>query len=119
MGYETLGIVPMSLLEKSVLCMFHSASCQSLVYAGVEIVTYKVIYDLVDEMRARMEGRLASVDERLDIGEAEVRAIFGSSKGKVAGCLVTDGYLRRDCIVDVRAPHLPSPLSELCVSGRP
>lgn len=74
--------------------------------AGVEIVTYKVIYDLVDEMRARMEGRLATVDERIEIGEAEVRAVFGSSKGKVAGCLVTDGYLRRDCLVDVRAPCL-------------
>eukprot|EP00884_Botryococcus_braunii_P000727 jgi/Botrbrau1/10655/Bobra.53_2s0013.1 len=68
---------------------------------GVEIVTYRVIYDLVDEMRVRMEGRLAAVEERVDVGEAQVRAIFGGGSGKVAGCLVTDGYLRRDCHVDV------------------
>jgi translation initiation factor IF-2 len=80
----------------------------------VEIATYRVIYDLVDEMRARMEGRLASVEERVDVGEAQVRAVFGGGKGKVAGCLVTDGALRLDALVDVRFPLCRCTLPPLC-----
>ena len=41
--------------------------------AGVTLRTYNVIYDLVDDVRAAMEGRLNTVEERTEIGEAEVR----------------------------------------------
>jgi translation initiation factor IF-2 len=40
--------------------------------AGVTLRTYNVIYDLVDDVRAAMEGRLNTVEERTEIGEAEV-----------------------------------------------
>ena len=69
---------------------------------GLTINTYNVIYSLVDDVRAAMEGRLKSVEERVAIGQAEVKAVFGSSSRKVAGCLVTDGLLRKDCVIQVR-----------------
>ncbi|KAK9814669.1 hypothetical protein WJX72_009524 [[Myrmecia] bisecta] len=68
---------------------------------GVDVRTYKVIYDLVDDMRAAMEGRLAPVEERTAIGNAVVRAAFGSGSRRVAGCMVTDGVLRKGCTVKV------------------
>ena len=70
--------------------------------AGVTLGIYKVIYDLVDDVRAAMEGRLRTAQERVKIGEAEVKAVFGSGSRKVAGCVVTDGALRRDSLVTVK-----------------
>ena len=70
--------------------------------AGVEIVTYRVIYDLVDDLRARMEGRLAAVDERQPLGAADVRAVFGAGARRVAGCLVTDGVIKKGCLAVVK-----------------
>jgi translation initiation factor IF-2 len=60
---------------------------------GVEIRMYRVIYDLVDDIRKAMEGLLEDVEEEVPIGEAEVRAVFGAGSGKVAGCMVTEGKL--------------------------
>lgn len=45
-----------------------------------------------------MEGRLDSVEDRTLIGEAEVRAVFGTGNKKVAGCMVNDGRLRKGCM---------------------
>lgn len=47
---------------------------------GVEVRTYKVIYDLLDDMRAAMEGQLRSVEERIPLGSAEVRLKLSMSK---------------------------------------
>ncbi|EFN52432.1 hypothetical protein CHLNCDRAFT_58881 [Chlorella variabilis] len=69
---------------------------------GVELRSYSIIYDLIDDVRAAMEGRLKSVEERLAIGTAEVKAVFGSGNRKVAGCLVTDGTLRRGAVAVVK-----------------
>lgn len=69
--------------------------------AGVIIKSYKVIYDLLDDMRAAMEGKLAALEQRLPIGQAEVRAVFGKGSKLVAGCMVTEGVLRSDCFVVV------------------
>ena len=70
--------------------------------AGVTLRSYSVIYDLVDDVRAAMEGRLRSVEERVPLGAAEVKAVFGSGARKVAGCLVTDGVLRRGAVMSVK-----------------
>lgn len=69
---------------------------------GITLRSYSVIYDLVDDVRAAMEGRLRAVEERVAIGKAEVKAIFGSGARKVAGCIVVDGVLRRDAVVLVK-----------------
>ena len=70
--------------------------------SGVTLSTYSVIYDLVDDVRAAMEGRLRTQEERVSIGTAEVKAVFGSGNRKVAGCSVTDGMLRRTAVVVVK-----------------
>ena len=63
--------------------------------------SYKVIYDLLDDMRAAMEGKLAALEQRIPLGEAEVRAVFGKGSKLVAGCIVTEGSLRENCFVVV------------------
>jgi translation initiation factor IF-2 len=60
----------------------------------VEVRTYDVIYDLVDEVRAAMEGMLSSVKEEIPLGKAECKAVFGGGKAKVAGSLVVDGMFQ-------------------------
>ena len=69
--------------------------------AGVTVRSYKVIYDLLDDMRAAMEGKLAALEQRVPLGQAEVRAVFGKGSKLVAGCMVTEGSLREDCFVVV------------------
>lgn len=70
--------------------------------ANVNLSFYNVIYDLVDDVRAAMEGRLRMQEEKVSIGSAEVKAVFGSGSRKVAGCIVTDGVLRKGAVVVVR-----------------
>lgn len=69
---------------------------------GVTIMTYKVIYDIVDDIKAAMEGKLKAVEERVFLGKAEVKAVFGSGKRKVAGCAVTEGKIQKGAFVVVR-----------------
>ncbi|MDP6222584.1 MAG: translation initiation factor IF-2 [Candidatus Micropelagos thuwalensis] len=63
---------------------------------GVEIRYYNVIYDLVDDMKAAMSGMLSPDLRETMLGNAEILEIFNVSKsGKVAGCKITDGLVRR------------------------
>ena len=48
-----------------------------------------------------MEGELEPLVSEAALGEAEVRAVFGSGTRKAAGCMVTDGSLRHDCLIKV------------------
>ena len=64
--------------------------------------SYNIIYELLDDMRAAMEGRLAPSEERIPLGKAEVRAVFGKGSKLVAGCMVTDGQLRSESFITVR-----------------
>jgi translation initiation factor IF-2 len=63
---------------------------------GVEIRTYSVIYNIVEDLRAAMEGLLDAKEVEEALGTAEVRATFKASRvGTIAGCYVTDGVMRR------------------------
>ena len=63
---------------------------------GVEIRTYSVIYNIVEDLRDAMEGLLEAVEVEDQVGTAEVRATFKASRvGTIAGCYVTDGTMRR------------------------
>jgi translation initiation factor IF-2 len=63
---------------------------------GVEIRTYRVIYQLTEDIEQALVGMLKPVTEETTIGEAEVRALFRSSRvGTIAGCYVTSGVIRR------------------------
>ena len=69
----------------------------------VEIRPYKVIYEIEDDVRDLLEGRLAPEMNEVAQGAAEVRAIFTFSKvGNIAGCRVIDGIIRRDSLVRVK-----------------
>ena len=63
---------------------------------NVEIRYYSIIYDVTDDMKSLMSGMLApSVRENL-LGYAEIREVFNITKvGKVAGCMVTEGIVKR------------------------
>ena len=64
---------------------------------GVDIRYYSVIYQAIDEIESALKGMLKPVYEEKELGRAEIRAIFRSSKvGNIAGCLVTSGVIRRN-----------------------
>jgi translation initiation factor IF-2 len=74
------------------------ASARSMVKEeGIDIRYYSIIYEAIDEMRALLTGMLAPEVKETIVGLAEVREVFRSSKfGVVAGCIVVDGYVRRN-----------------------
>jgi len=64
---------------------------------GVEIRYYSVIYQAIDEIEKALKGLLKPVFEERELGRAEIRALFRSSKvGNIAGCLVQSGIMRRN-----------------------
>ena len=64
----------------------------------VEIRLHNIIYKALEEMELAMKGMLAPVYEEVVIGQAEVRQTYKVSKvGTIAGCMVTDGCLKKEC----------------------
>jgi len=62
----------------------------------IEIRLYSIIYDAINDVKAAMEGMLAPETEEVIVGNAEVREVFKISKvGTIAGCMVTDGFVKR------------------------
>ena len=63
---------------------------------GVDIRLYSVIYHIIEDISKALQGMLEPVYEARELGRAEVRAVFRiRGRGKVMGCLVTDGVIRR------------------------
>jgi translation initiation factor IF-2 len=63
---------------------------------GVEIRYYAIIYDLLDDIKGVLSGMLAPIQRETFLGNAEVLQVFDITKvGKVAGCRVTEGVVRR------------------------
>lgn len=68
----------------------------------VEIKYYSVIYDLIDDVKAILSGLLSPILSEKTIGTAEVRKVFDvSNVGKIAGCMVVSGVIRRNANVRV------------------
>ncbi|MEV6321705.1 translation initiation factor IF-2 [Nocardia sp. NPDC051787] len=64
---------------------------------GVDIRYYSVIYQAIDEIEKALKGMLKPIYEEVELGRAEIRAIFRSSKvGNIAGCMVTSGSVKRN-----------------------
>jgi translation initiation factor IF-2 len=69
---------------------------------GVEIRTYRVIYQLTEDIQHALVGMLKPIETEATLGEAEVRALFRASRiGTIAGCMVTSGLIRRGAQVRV------------------
>ncbi len=66
-------------------------------HKGVEFITHNIIYELINQVRDAMKNLLDPELKENKLGAAEVRALFNVSKGgKVAGCMVTEGMIKRD-----------------------
>ena len=69
---------------------------------GVDLRTYRVIYQLTEDIQQALVGMLAPEQVEESLGEAEVRAIFRASRlGTIAGCYVTRGVIRRNSQIRV------------------
>lgn len=69
---------------------------------GVEIKSYSVIYEAIDEIRSAMEGMLEPTKEERIIGQLEVREIYKISKiGTIAGCYVHEGKINRNSLIRI------------------
>ena len=92
--------------SKAVIIAFNVASLANVKdfakQKGVDIRQYNIIYRVLEDVEAAMKGMLAPVYEDKTCGQAEVREIFKISKvGTVAGCFVTDGYVRKSSSVSL------------------
>ncbi|MEX2588015.1 MAG: translation initiation factor IF-2 [Actinomycetota bacterium] len=63
---------------------------------GVDVRLYEVIYQLLDDIEKATHGLLAPLEEEVVTGTAEVRELFKTPKGMVAGCYITEGKVRRN-----------------------
>jgi len=99
-GGITESDVNLALASKAVIIGFNSradgAARKLAEHSGVDIRYYNIIYEAVDEMKAALTGMLAPERRESILGTVEIRNVFKISKvGTVAGCMVTDGLVKR------------------------
>jgi len=99
-GGITESDVNLALASKAVVIGFNAradAAARKLAeHSGVDIRYYNIIYDAVDELKAAINGMLAPERKESVLGMVEVRNVFKISKvGTVAGCMVTEGVIKR------------------------
>ncbi|EKQ70937.1 bacterial translation initiation factor 2 (bIF-2) [Leptolyngbyaceae cyanobacterium JSC-12] len=68
---------------------------------GVDVRDYNIIYKLLDDIQAAMEGLLEPELVEEALGQAEVRAVFPVGRGQVAGCYVQSGKVIRNCKIRI------------------
>jgi translation initiation factor IF-2 len=105
-GGITESDVNLALASKAVVIGFNTradAAARKLAeHSGVDIRYYNIIYDAVDELKAAITGMLAPERKETILGLVEVRNVFKISKvGTVAGCMVTEGVVKRGSQVRV------------------
>jgi len=105
-GAITEGDVMLASASNAVVLGFNvrpNAEARSLAEReGVDLRTYRVIYQLTDDINQALVGMLSPETREQILGEAEVRALFRASRiGVIAGCYVTSGTIRRNAQVRV------------------
>jgi translation initiation factor IF-2 len=68
---------------------------------GVPLQSFRIIYELIDEIRKMVKGQREPVYKEEILGTAEVRAIFKLTRGVIAGCMVTSGKITRNADIRV------------------
>lgn len=106
-GTITENDVNLALASKAIIIGFNTkpdTKAHALaVQEKVDIRSYSIIYNMIDEIRLAMAGLLAPIFEENYFGKAEVRAIFPVSKlGKIAGCYVLEGKISRSAQIRVK-----------------
>ncbi|HMO02868.1 MAG TPA: translation initiation factor IF-2 [Oligoflexia bacterium] len=70
--------------------------------SGVEVRFYRIIYELLDDVKLAMAGLLPAIKSELAHGRIEVREIFKMSKvGTIAGCYVSSGFVKRQSLIRI------------------
>lgn len=105
-GDVTMGDLALANASKAVILAFDvkvSATIKDQAKdQHVEIREYDIIYKLLEDIQAALEGKLGPVYEEVIYGHCEVRSLFKASKvGQIAGCMVTDGYFKSNCRIRV------------------
>jgi len=103
-GGITESDVNLAVASKAVIIGFNArADAQARKLAesnGVDIRYYNIIYDAIDEIKSALSGMLAPEKRETVIGQVEIRQVILVSKvGAIAGCLVTDGVVKRSSSV--------------------
>ncbi len=103
-GGITESDINLAVASKAVVIGFNvraDAQARKLAEAnGIDIRYYNIIYDAVDDIKAAMGGMLSPEKREEQIGLVEIRAVFKIPKvGAVAGCMVTEGVVRRGAMV--------------------
>ncbi|WP_246879450.1 translation initiation factor IF-2, partial [Chromobacterium violaceum] len=81
---------------------------------GVDIRYYNIIYDAVDEVKAALSGMLAPEKKEQILGTVEIRQVITVSKvGNIAGCMVTDGMIKRSASIRLIRNHVVIHTGEL------
>ena len=74
---------------------------------GIDLRYYNIIYDAIDDVKAAMSGMLAPEKKEQILGTAEIRQVITVSKvGNIAGCMVTDGLVKRDASARLIRNHV-------------
>ncbi len=99
-GGITESDINLALASKAVVIGFNTradAAARKLAEnSGVDIRYYTIIYEAVDDVKLALNGMLTPEKKEAVVGNVEVRNVFKISKvGTVAGCMVTDGLVRR------------------------
>lgn len=99
-GEVTESDVLLAVASDAIVIAFHTSVAETARRMAevehVEIRSYDVIYECLEDIQAAMAGMLEPIYERQVIGHAQVRQVFRISRvGVVAGCVVTDGYVQR------------------------
>ena len=74
---------------------------------GVQVKLYSIIYELIDQVKEAMLGKLDPLTREKVIGHAKVKQVFKLTRGIVAGCVVTDGLLDRKARARVMRGNQP------------
>ena len=101
LGGITVSDVQLAAASKALIIGFNvradSGAREAMKETGVEVRYYSIIYEAIDDVRQMMTGLLQPEIKEQIVGVAQVREVFRSSKfGVVAGCLVTEGFVRRN-----------------------
>jgi translation initiation factor IF-2 len=105
-GAITESDVNLAIASNAIMIGFNvraDASARRLVESeGVDLHYYSIIYNLIDEVKKALQGLLKPEEKEEIIGLAQVRDVFRSPKfGAIAGCMVTDGVIKRHCPIRV------------------
>jgi translation initiation factor IF-2 len=96
--------IDLALASKSTIIGFHthieSHAADLIKQKKVQVLSHDVIYHIVDDVKERMRGLLDKIEQETEIGKATVKAVFKSSQlGLIAGCQITEGLIKRNCLV--------------------